>query len=331
MTRAPFITTALCAVLLSGCLEREETIEVLPGGGLDVSLVLTGDAGDFDPRGDALPTGGPWTVTDEDVPTADGKGTKHVRRAKASFASAAAMPASFGDDAQSLRAPTTLAVEALPGGGTRYVFERRLVARTWAWRAKLEREAFPDELKKALERKPEDGPLPDDLLLRAVTAVLRLKRGEALEQVEAALVAVAGRRVEARARLAARASFSKAHDAAWSAQALLPAVKEGAPALAKLDAAWRDATARDAAAAIVAALGDATPDAAKRAFLAARRELEVTEDLRDETFVTRVRFPVRVTTTDGEVQADGRTVVFRWKGEDLCDREHVLRAVAEGP
>lgn len=330
MTRAPCVLAALAAVLLSGCLEREETIEVLPGGGLEVSLVLTGDAGDFDPRGDALPTGGPWAVTDEEVK--DGDRTKHVRKARASFASAAAMPASFGDDAQSLRAPTTLAVEALPGGGTRWVLERRYPARTWAWRAKLEREAFPDELKKALERRPEDGPLPDDLLLRAVTALLRLKRGEALEQVEAALVAVAGRPVDAKARLAARAAFAKAHDAAWSPAALLPAVKEGAPALAKLDAAWRDATARDAAAAIVAALGDATPDAAKRAFLAARRELEVTEDLRDETFVTRVRFPGKVVTTDGEVQADGRTVVFRWKGEDLCDREHVLRAVAaDGP
>ena len=78
MTRAVVrLSVLLFAVSLGGCLERDERIVVSPDGALDVTLTFKGDAGEFGPTGDALPTGAPWVVTDRDVARKDGQGEDH--------------------------------------------------------------------------------------------------------------------------------------------------------------------------------------------------------------------------------------------------------------
>jgi hypothetical protein len=317
----------LVPLTLAGCLEREERVRVLPTGALEITHTLKGDPGDFDAtRGDALPSGTPWLVRDEDVTKEDGRVVR-VRRASATFGSAKEVPTTFGD-AAALRFTTSLSVERLDGGRVRYTLERRYAPRAWAWRARLEKLAIPDDLRAALGEK-RDGPLPDDLLRRVIDAALTLKRDEARAHLDAALTAIAPA-VDPAARLRARAAFDAAYAEAWQVDALLPAVKEPA-AMPALEARFRDETARAAGRAAALALGADVEAAARAAFEAERRVLEVSEDLRDESFVVRVELPVGVTSHDGEALEDGgRTAVFRFKGEDLCDREHVLRVVAEG-
>jgi hypothetical protein len=266
------------------------------------------------------------------VPRSDGKGVDHHRHAEARFASAADLPASFGapDDPAPLHARTSLTMTPLDGGRVRYTFERRYAPRDWAWRARLERLAFPDELKQALSA-PREGPLADDLLRRALEALLSLARDEARAHLDRALDAVAPG-ADAATHLRARAALDRRFAAAWKADELLPAARHPEQ-LGPLEARFREQVAADAAAAAREALGGdpALEARARAAFEAARRDLDVTQDLRDERFVVRVTLPVPVVAHDGEALEDGgRTVVFRFQGEDLCDREQVLRVTGEG-
>ena len=337
-TRPLLPALLLLPLALTGCMEREETLDVLRDGGVLVTHVLRGDVPDFEAdHGDALPAGAPWTLTQSDRTHPDGR-VERTLEARAKFAAVEALPTSFGgaDDPAPLRWATTLAVEALPDGRRRWTLERRYAPRIWAWRALVERRAFPDDLRQALARKPEDGPLPEALVARALGALLAVERAEVLEHLEAALTAAAGRAaLGPAARLEARTALAAWFDATWTVEAVSPALAAGPEALRALDARFRAETAARAATAAGDALARAgmAPAADPRAaFEAARRTLDATEDLRDEALVLRVRMPAPVVAHDADaLEDDGRTVVLRFRGEDLCDREQVLRVVAEAP
>ncbi|HZU99042.1 MAG TPA: hypothetical protein VFF73_20205, partial [Planctomycetota bacterium] len=176
-------------VLLSGCLDRKETIKVQADGGVSVAFVLKGDPGEFKPdRVDVLPGGAGWKVTDEDVARDDGNGSDHVRRAEASFARIEDAPSSFGaaDDPAPLTAHTTLRREATKEG-TRYVFERRYVPRAYAWRERIFRRTVPEDVIKALSESPKEGAAHDEAVKRATSALLAFEREKNQVLLEEAL------------------------------------------------------------------------------------------------------------------------------------------------
>jgi hypothetical protein len=331
---------AALALATTGCLERKETVKIAADGSIDVAATFKGDAGEFDPaRADALPRGAPWTVSDRDVPRADGKGSDHVREAAAHFARADDIPATAGDpgDPAPLAAHTSLAIEHEADGTTRWVFERRYDRRDYAWRESLFRKAFPDALRKELEAASSEAggaPLPRPLVARAVDALLVFERTKAEALLERALGGADGVKAGTEERLAARAAFDRKFVETWRPEGLL-AVLDAPAERAKLEERYRAESARDAAhatARAVAPEGNAALEAKlEQAFVRERRVLDVTEALRAHGFEVRVVMPGKVTASDAEaIEDDGRTAVFRFAGEDLCDRDQVLRAVAEG-
>ncbi len=98
-------------------------------------------------------------------------------------------------------------------------------------------------------------------------------------------------------------------------ETLVAAGKAGAKGLAARGAGGDDASAR-----------------AEKAFATARRVHDATEQLQLHGFEVKVELPARVVASNADsVEDDGRTAVFKFGGADLCDEEHVLRAVAETP
>jgi hypothetical protein len=322
------------AASMTGCLERKETIKVQSSGSVDVSLTFRGDQGEFDAaRGDALPSSAPWTVTDSDVTSDDGK-TQHVREATGRFARAEDVPETYGDpaDPAPLRSRTSVGIETSSDGRRRFTFERHYDARAYAWRERLWKRAFPDEFKKELETaaaEAKGGPLPEPLLRRVVDALLVFEREKGHELLEESMTQVEPTSA-ARARLAAHAAFESAFAAAWKPEPLLEAINDPAKREA-LDARYRSETVKQAGKSGAAGLGDSGLDEkVGAAFARARRVLEVTEALGLHNFEVRVEMPAPIVLSDADaVEDDGRTAVFRFKGEDLRDRDHVLRVVAE--
>lgn len=339
--RAPLHPLALAAaLLLTGCLEREETIVVGADGSLEVTHRFKGDPGEFGPGGDALPTGGPWEVTDRDVKQEDGK-VQHLREARARFARAADLPGGFGaaGDPAPLGFTTTLTSERLADGSVRHTFERRYAPRAWAWRQRLFERHFPDELQKKLGGKG-DGPADPPARREALAGLLAFERAKHQALLEQALAPMTmpgeDPALTARRALRARTAFGAAFDRAWKV-ADLERLLDGGPAEQKAFEARYEAevlaASLAAGAEAAAAEGGADREVAagllRPALEQARRAHQATEDLQDETFALRVTFPGRVQLTDADALEDGgRTAVWRWKGVDLCDRELVLRAVA---
>ena len=305
------ILIAGLALVLAGCLEREETIVVGADGGVTITHRLKGDAAEFrEGRVDALPSGKD-TATKRD----DG-GTEVVREATATYAAGEALPASFGD-AAALQFPTTVTV----GMGS-WVFERRYVGRRYAWRDRIFRRWFPQELQKALERKEEGA------TKQALAALIEFEK----ERIGTLLEEAMGAGASTRARLDARAAVAKAIAGEWTVERLEGWLASSQEDQARLDAKHREWSLGEAARAGAAALGDARLEAKVGAeFARLRRIYDATEDLQDESFVVRVTMPAAIKGADdrGEISEDGRTVTFRFKGEDLRDADLVLRVVAE--
>jgi hypothetical protein len=341
-SRSRLAVLGLASMLsFSGCLERKERIHVGADGRISVSHAFKGDAGEFaETSADKLPTGAPWRLHDEDVARAGGDGSDHVRTAAAEFASAAEIPETFGaaDDPAPLHAKTKVSIERTRDGKTRWVFERRYAARTRAWRQRLFERHFPEALRKELERKEGDPPLADEVLARAADAVVRFERDRNALLLESALASF-GPSADAYVLVTARDAFVKSFEEAWKPEMVLSAIHGTADERAALDARYRDETLKAAARTGAKALAERLPDAGadlparvEKAFATARRIHDATEQLQLHGFEVRVELPAKVVASNAEaLDDDGRTAVFKLSGADLCDGEHVLRAVAEGP
>lgn len=327
----PF-AAVLTLLATSGCLERREEILVRADGSLEVTHRFKGDPGEFgDDRPDALPRGAPWTVRDEDVRVDDSR-TDRVRVATATFARAADVPATFGaaGDPAPLAMRTQVSVQRRPDGTSRWIFERRYGARSYAVRDRLFRRTFPGDVRKALER---GEPIEGELLEKAVQAVVEFERSKVGLLLEQAIQATAPDRATAANLLAARRDVERALEADWTAEAVRDLIGGSAEEKLAVEERFRNESARSAAAAGARALGDPAVEARlAEAFERARRVWDATEGLQDETFELRVTFPAPVVLSDAAALEDGgRTAVFRFGGEDLRDHDLVLRAVAEGP
>jgi hypothetical protein len=329
------LAALVVAIAATGCLERKEAVRVHEDGSVDVVHELTGDPAELDPnRPDALPHGAPWTVEDR-VLGARERPRAVSRLAFASFARADAIPTTNGaeDDPAPLRATTRVAIEPGDERGTiRYVFERRYAPRAYRWRERLH------EL--TLGRAP--APAPGENLTadekRAVAPAARAFEREVSETfLDQALAATSGERADGVVKLRATAELQSAFAEKWTPDALLGLETRGLDEQRRFRARFLDETARDAArGGTRALLGDSPMWAEerelvegklRRAYVDARRTLQATETLLDESFEVRVELPCPIALTNGSVTASGETAIFRFTGRDLCDREHVLRAV----
>jgi hypothetical protein len=344
------IVLALAGTLpLVGCLERKEKTTVHADGSVHVALSFKGDAGEFAPTAaEKLPTGAPWTVHDEDVARSDGKGTDHVRTADADFASAGAIPETFGsaDDPAPLHAKTTVTVEHTKEGRTRWTFERRYAPRAHAWRDRIFNRWFPDDLMKALQEKDEEGAIPDPTLRRAAAAVLDFEREKALVFLEDSLASVAPEKATPWVVLQARQRLIESFDKTWKVEDVVRTVKGTPEERTALETKYRDEVPKQVAAAAAFAArkaiepsfdehggelgldrlqGDLTD-----AFERFRRIHDATEQLQVHSFEVRVELPGRIVLSDADtLEDDGKTAVWKFGGKDLNDRTQVLRAVAE--
>lgn len=326
----------LCALLLAGCLEREEAVTVTPDGALEVVHTIRGDAGDLDGGAARYPTAGPWEARREVRPRDDGK-EEHVLVARARFASAAEVPTHFGAPGEPEGAPlqmtTRLAVVAEPGA-TRYVFARTYGARAWGDYRVLHARAFDQQVRALLA--PERGGF--DALSgaeqdRVFQAVIEWERGKARRWTEQALRAAAPDRAEAPlARLAAQdavGAFFARELPVERARALFDLARADP---ARLEGELRGLQARhdhevSEALRRALALGPEQATRLREALEAERRTFEVTEDLGDERFVVRLRLPGRVERHDADAVEDG-ALVWRFTGEELRDREVTLLATS---
>ncbi len=322
----------LTLLAASGCLERREDLRIDAAGSIEVIHRFKGDPGEFAPgRPDRLPGGAPWVVTDEDLPHPDGSGSDHVREARASFPTAAAIPMNFGlaGDPAPLAMHTSLEIERSDRGETRWIFERRYEARAYALRDRIFRRTFSGNVRKALDR---GEPLEGELRAEAIRGALAFEREKVGELAERALAAVVPGRATAAVRLAARRDAERALEEAWSPETVEGLIDRPAEEKIALEERFRREALEAAASAGARAVGDASIESKlAEAFERERRVWDATEGLQDETFVLRVTFPAPVVLSDGATLEDGgRTAVFRFGGEDLRDDDLVLRAVAQG-
>jgi len=327
-----------CAVLLGGCLEREETIRVSRDGSVDMKVVIVGDPEDF-ATGDALPdqrTG--WRVQEELRTKDDGK-EELERIAEQRFRAGEPLPDSYADPRgpnydTALRFPTTLAIERRPDG-TYYHFRRVYEGRPNA-RYVHYQQLFDEKLKQFAGKPPET--LTDEErrdfvgLLRTVES---LKRAEYVAAGAAALEEQWPQHYGLLLRQALLDHFARS-----DMEPLLSLLAQ--PQSAERDAEI-DRLGREFLGGIPTVLTNQlkllrVPPAEVEAFFAAMEEEEarraVTEDLSDEKWEVHVVMPGEIVAHNATA-VDGRVATWLFDGRALMDRDQVLmitsRVAAHAP
>lgn len=335
------LTVSLLALTAPGCLEREESLAIQPDGAILVSHVFTGPEAELAAGGDALPHGQPWTIDERRERSQDGKELL-VREARARFEGVAALPTSFAraDDPAALQFRTALAIEPLEDGSTRYTFERRYLPRAWAWHQRLERDV-PAALRESVRERPLTE-LGAAVLEGLLELELRLRQ-ELLEQAFQDMSAEGSwdQPTLARLILRARGALATRFRGTWGVEDAREWLRADQAGRERLEAEYRE----EVRGMVVevgtwAMLVEGAPLETRQRLASrlgeeyrlAERRLRVTQDLQDDAFLLRVTFPGPVTLAgQGELQDDGRTVVFRFSGQDLNDAPLVLRATAVAP
>lgn len=320
-----YVLLAATVVVLTGCLEREETLVVRRDGSMQMEVTFKGDASEFSGPDAMASRAGGWAVETEDLQKDDGK-TERVLRGRQSFGPDE-WPETFaaGDDADvALRFPTTLTIERRRDG-VYYHFERTYEPRELA-RYKRHQDMFG----KLWEEKLGDTEFAEaspEAQRDAVGLLRDYDLARQLEYVEAGLAEMR----EAwplDLRLDVRAEFRAPYVATELEEVVdMLSRPDAADDLEAFSAELRDA-AREGMADLLRERR--VPRREVDEFFAAvdfeARRHEVTEDLADESFEVSVRLPGRVIAHDGEL--DGKTVKWGFLGEALMDRTHVLRATS---
>lgn len=332
---ASLLGATLVGLTCGGCMQREERLVIHPDGSLDVTHTFSGPPAEFEPLGDALPTGDPWEV---EVRRRGPEGhVVLVRTARARFAQVDQLPESFGDEA-ALHMHTAVTIDRLSDGSIRTTFQRTYEPRAWAWHARLERD-LPRTLREAVQQRERPTGL-GDAALNGLLEVDLQRRQVLLEEALLAVVEAEEWAAPARTRvvLAAQSALATRYHSTWSAADVREWLGADQAGREELEGRFRRENA-DLAVEVGtwALLREGAPleerqrlsAALRDAYLARERRMLVSEDLQDETFTLRVTFPGQVTNPgQGELQEDGRTVVFHFTGPDLNDAPLVLRAEA---
>lgn len=332
---ASLLGATLVGLTCGGCMQREERLVIHPDGSLDVTHTFSGPPAEFEPIGDALPTGDPWEV---EVRRRGPEGqVVLVRTARARFPQAADLPESFGDEA-ALHMRTTVTIDELPDGSLRTTFERRYEPRAWAWHARLERQ-LPRTLHEAVAQQRSSDRL-GDAALNGLLEVDLQRRQVLLEQALLGLAEQHEWSPPARTRLllAAHGALASRFRSTWSAEDVRAWLGADEAGRVELEGRFRrqnaDLVVEAGAWALLRELAEAEDRqrlsaALREQYLEAERRMLVSEDLQDDTFTVRVAFPGQVSDPgQGVLQEDGRSVVFHFTGRDLNDAPLVLRAEA---
>jgi hypothetical protein len=335
-TRLALSAALLFAAMLSGCLERLESITIAPDGSATLHSEFRGTPQDFDKKTDALPeAGGAWTVTQREEKDADGK-PRTVRTTELTVAPAAPLPSTYAaaSDARAvsgLKFPTTLRINSL-AGSTYYDLTRTYQRRDEARYAYLKKKLTSGGAFKALEGKDPSTLTVDDRekLLRTFARLEADKYARFIESGAAALESdhtwpqeVSLKLQQAAIDYAQRVDVSKA--AALLAQ---PESPERDASLQSMSTAFTEGMHT----AIKAALDTfALPeDQAKRfidAALAERASRLATEDLADERWEVRVTMPGKVIAHNAD-RAEGNTLIWEFTADAIMDRDQAVKATS---
>lgn len=327
MTRLPSLLGALVVLSLTGCLEREETLQVRADGSVDVVHKIQGDVSDFTDGRAGVPTSDDFVLSEKDTRT-NGR-ARRVLTAAGRFPSADSLPSSFGEGPRAFQFTTRLLVEE-EQGGTRFTLVRTYAPRRWSAYSYQQAHGVTEGIQRVLSGSSDDRDRVDPM-----QAMIGAERGKSIQLADDALFEIArGRDELPRAMLALREEI----DAFFTERVTPDEVKR------LLDMPEQDRSAATAALRrdLDAALGARAAETLdldedeRRALSAAltrhRSALEVTEDLADEAFVVRARLPGEVQFHNGK-ELEAGTLEWRFAGKDLFDRSHTLIAsslLAEG-
>ena len=326
----PRLLLATLALLLAGCLEREETIRVDRRGAVHMDVEISGDPGDF-ATGDALPTEATgWKVQDRIETDDEGEQTQH-RRATCDFRPGEPLADSYAEpgDPQygvALMFPTTLTIERRRDG-TYYHFQRIYESRAQA-RYSIHQELLKEELDAIQQFGEEDPEELTEQQRRQVIGVLRTL--EALKQAEYLAAGAAALQEEwpQDYRLVLRSALL---DHFTSAD-----VTEVVELLGEPQSPERDQAINAFGTELIESARDVlqrqmkklrVPAGQVELFFAAYDEEQarraVTEDIEDESWEVRIELPGEIIAHNG-TSVDGPFIVWTFPGKAIFDRDHVL-------
>ena len=352
-------------LLVPGCLENEEELEIRPDGSVTVTVSAKGDLRDL-ADGYPVPLDPGWRMASDDArrwmaDVGPDTGSAHARArvdelrwkgaeskdppearlvVERDFPSVDALPACYARVDEPYRTAylqrsTSLEVRQLDGRRV-YVFQRTVHGFDVERMDPGKRIALSDELRKKLE---DDEPLTADerrtVADAAVTAfedIAATYAGDALlglyTQGDAALAPGRVAVIEAAVRAAARSTVTPQRVAS-----LLDVLERGEGAAAgqafeELDADWRAALRSSFAAALSdAGLGAETRNAALFALEWSFTAFDHHLELGDEKFVLKVKLP-GVLVGGNYASAENGVARFEFEGGELAGKDVVLRAVS---
>jgi hypothetical protein len=327
-----FAVLPLLWASMTGCLERKETIRVMPDGSARMLVELSGDPEEFDGP-DALPTAeSGWKVADR-VTRDDNDKPRRERRAERSFARGEELPVSYAapgteEHAAALWFPTEVTVERRPDG-MYYHFRRTYVGRPFAKFEVLKKTSGLEQAIKAAE-----GVDPEQYTAEQRTALLegmRAFEGQRTAALVDEAVAAAGVEWPQDYGLKLRQAVLD-HFLAMELAPVLEKLSE--PPSPERDAAvqrYADELLAGGDEALERAVAELPVPGRERAAVlaamdAARAHWAVTEDIGDERWEVRVELPGKVIGHNGT--RDGEAIKWEFVGEALRDRDEVLMATS---
>jgi len=164
-----------------GCLKRTERIQITADGAVKVGIEYEGEKGDFETL-DAMPSAASGWKLDRSVEEEDGKEIITLRGDR-TFAPREDLPSTFAgpndpNAALALKFPTTLQRERRPDGVYLH-FRRVYTPRDWAYVDYWSKLGLDDNVKKLIEKKPEELTHDERLqLIKAFAAVESMKQVE---------------------------------------------------------------------------------------------------------------------------------------------------------
>jgi len=150
---------AICSIVVGGCVERKERLNISPNGSLHYTVTCKSDSEKDLYEGDAVPRAiGGWIASQDIERDEHGKET-YILKAEALFVPGAKLPSHFGlrTDADAdlyLQFPTTVKVEDRRDG-TYYHLARKYQPRPWAQIQALEERHVQGPLKELSDIEPE--------------------------------------------------------------------------------------------------------------------------------------------------------------------------------
>jgi len=327
MRTIPWALATTLILSSSGCLEHEETLVVSADGSLSVRYEVHGDAEDLEGGAAEHPADGPWQVTRSTRAKRDGK-LEHVLTASAELGSVDELPAHFGDPESALTRATRLEVTPSAEGRV-YRFSRSYGAREWAPYAFAQERAFPKEVRALFERLDDYPAFSAAERQQLVRGLCELERVKIAHWVERSLSRM-GQHADARARAALPVQAALDAELAASVDAAFLERMLSDPERIEATSRALEARLHARAAAAAARALELGPDGERKLLAGLAREqriYEVSEDLGDEAFVVRLRLPGTVLQHNADA-VEGETLVWRFSGKDLRDRDHRLLATS---